>query len=218
MRDDAPRSRYPGYDVLNKRESPSWDPITRAVVDARLATPRQPRFLDPVQWAAAVALCQCVVAQPDDRPAVPLAALLDARLFENRGDGWRDARMPGLRDAWRIGLAALDAESDAAHGQRFAQLTPEQRVAQVRAMQRGELHAPAWQGMPAALFFSGRVLPDLYGAYYAHPAAWSEIGFGGPANPRGYVRLYTGRRDPWEAIEATPENSDTVREENARVR
>jgi hypothetical protein len=43
------------------------------------------------------------------------------------------------------------------------------------------------------------VLDEIVRAYYAHPAAWSEIGFGGPASPRGYVRLAAGRQDPWEA-------------------
>jgi hypothetical protein len=47
------------------------------------------------------------------------------------------------------------------------------------------------------------------------------MGFGGPANPRGYVRLYTNRRDAWEAVE-TQDESDaaqrTARRENERVR
>lgn len=222
MNDDVASTRYPGYDVLSKRDTPSWDPVTRRVVEERLATPRQPRFFDQAQWAAVAALCNCVVAQPGDRPAVPVAAMLDARLFDNQGDGWRDARMPPLRDAWRIGLSALDGESRAAHGVVLAQLKLEQQMALISAMQRGELHGAQWHGMPPGLFFSERVLHDLYGAYYSHPAAWSEIGFGGPANPRGYVRLYKSRRDPWEAIEAAPDADADERarisRENARVR
>jgi hypothetical protein len=35
--------------------------------------------------------------------------------------------------------------------------------------------------------------------FYAHPWAWNEIGFGGPAYPRGYIRLGIGHREPWEA-------------------
>jgi len=222
MTNEAGRTRYPGYDVLNKRDTPSWDAVTREVVDKRLATPLQPRFLDQAQWAALATLCNCVVAQPADRPSVPVAAMVDARLFEDRGDGWRDARMPRLQDAWRIGLAALDAESRAAHGVVLAQLGRDQQMALITAMQRGELHDAGWQGMPPDLFFSERVLHDLYGAYYAHPIAWSEIGFGGPANPRGYVRLDKNRRDAWEAVEAVPgssaEQRDHVSRENARVR
>lgn len=218
MNNDAAKTRYPGYDVLHKRDTPSWDPITRQVVEDRLSTPRQPRFFDPAQWAAATALCTCVVAQPSDRLAVPVAAMLDARLLEDQGDGWRDARLPPLREAWCIGLAALDAETQVEHDMAFAQLAPDRQTALVEQMQCGRLRAAAWRGMPSDLFFSERVLHDLYGAYYSHPAAWSEIGFGGPANPRGYVRLNKNRRDPWEAIEATAENTATVKGENTRVR
>jgi hypothetical protein len=38
-------------------------------------------------------------------------------------------------------------------------------------------------------------------AFYAHPYAWNEIGFGGPAYPRGYKNLGIDRREPWERPE-----------------
>ena len=37
--------------------------------------------------------------------------------------------------------------------------------------------------------------------FYAHPWAWNEIGFGGPAYPRGYARLGIGLRESWEGEE-----------------
>ncbi len=58
--------------------------------------------------------------------------------------------------------------------------------------------------MPSKLFFHQRILADVVKAYYAHPTAWNEIGWGGPASPRGYVRMDFDRRDPWEAAEAKP--------------
>lgn len=218
MSDHAATTRYPGYDVLDKRDSPSWDPVTRRVVDDRLATPLQPRFFDAAQWSAATALCACVVAQPDDRPAVPVPALLDARLWDDSGDGYRNVRLPPLREAWRVGLAAMDAESRQSHDVAFAGLSAARQDALLKRMQRGELHHATWQAMPSDLFFSDRVLHDLYAAYYSHPTSWSEIGFGGPANPRGYVRLSFDRRDPWEAVEAGADDEHRVRQENARVR
>jgi hypothetical protein len=39
-------------------------------------------------------------------------------------------------------------------------------------------------------------------AFYAHPWAWNEIGFGGPGYPRGYMRLGADQREPWEGEEA----------------
>ena len=45
------------------------------------------------------------------------------------------------------------------------------------------------------------LVQDVVGAYYAHPYAWDEIGFGGPAYPRGYMRLENGEPEPWEVDE-----------------
>jgi hypothetical protein len=67
------------------------------------------------------------------------------------------------------------------------------------------------------LFFSNRLLHDILSVYYAHPSAWSDIGFGGPAAPRGYVRLNFDRRDPWEAAEAHPGKEQQARDDNLRL-
>jgi hypothetical protein len=203
---------YPGYDVT------SWDDVTRTVIDERLATPHEPRFFDAVEWQALRALCPCIVPQDREHPVVPVAALVDARLANNIGDGYRDARLPPMRDAWRIGLRALDAESRSRHELPFASICNEARHALLTDMQEGRLDGPEWRGMPGAVFFAKRVLHDICGMYYAHPHAWSEIGFGGPANPRGYVRMVVNRRDPWEAAEAKPGREDQAYKENRRVR
>ena len=43
------------------------------------------------------------------------------------------------------------------------------------------------------------VMRMVLAAFYSHPWAWSEIGFGGPAYPRGFARLGAGQREHWEA-------------------
>ena len=41
--------------------------------------------------------------------------------------------------------------------------------------------------------------------FYSHPWAWNEIGFGGPAYPRGFMRLGAlGPREPYESAPARP--------------
>jgi Gluconate 2-dehydrogenase subunit 3 len=209
MNDAAGRAeeydRFPGYDVLAKRDTPSWNAQTRRVIDARLALPDEPRFLDAAEWLTLRALCDRIVPQPENRRApVPLAAMVDHQLVTNRGDGFRRANMPPLREAWRRGLKAIDAEARLAHGAGFHELPAERQDALLRRIQHGEVRAPEWVGLPAATFFKVRLLHDIAGAYYAHPTAWNEIGFGGPASPRGYVRLGPDRRDPWEAVERKP--------------
>ena len=213
------RDRFPGYDVLNKRHSPSWNEQTRRVVDARLALPHEPRFFTAEEWAIVRPLCDRIVPQPGgDRAPVPTAALLDNRLHTNETEGYRHAKLPPLREAWRRGLAALEAEARAEHGAGFAALTPMQQDALLRRMQRGEMSRPAWGGMPPAMFFKERLAHDIVEAYYAHPTAWSEIGWGGPASPRGYVRMGFDRRDAWEAVESHGTDEARVREMNRRVR
>ena len=106
------------------------------------------------------------------------------------------AALPPQGDAWRRGLAALDVAARQAHGERFHDLTPDRQDGLLCRMQNGELAGPEWGGMPSKLFFEHRVIPDITHAYYAHPVAWNEIGFGGPASPRGYVRMdYDERPD-----------------------
>ena len=41
-------------------------------------------------------------------------------------------------------------------------------------------------------------------AFYSHPAAWNEIGFAGPAYPRGYKNLGVDRREPFEVPTRAP--------------
>ena len=212
-------NRYPGYDVLAKRDSPSWNAITRKVVEERLRIdPSEHRFLTDAEWTTARAICQCIIPQPPDRAQpVPLAAMLDRKLMDDVRDGYRDARLPPIREAWQRALRAFDEEATLRYSGRFPEIDVPRQNALLELAQAGRTQAAAWGDMPAEVFFAKRLLHDILSAYYAHPTAWSEIGFGGPASPRGYVRLGFDRRDPWEASEARPGREDRARRENARV-
>ena len=114
-------------------------------------------------------------------------------------------------------MAALDADAQARHGGRFHAIDAAEQDALLHLAQQGELSGPAWGDMPCREFFSHRLVLDIAGAYYAHPTAWNELGFGGPAAPRGYVRMYFDTRDRGEAAEAKPGHEDQARRENRRV-
>jgi len=212
------RTPYPGYDVLNKRHSPSWNEPTRRAVDERLSVPIAAIFFTDAQWSTLCAVCDRIVPQPYDRPPVPLAAYIDRQLRSGRTPGYRNAAMPPQSEAWRRGLTALEAECQATYRRNFPDLHVDDQTAMLRRCETGSLTSPAWQAMSSRLFFSEHILSDIIAAYYAHPTAWSEIGFGGPASPQGYVRMGNETRDPWEAIKATPETETVVREKNRLVR
>ncbi len=202
---------------MAKQDTPSWDEVTRQVVERRLAVSREPRFFTAVEWETLSALCDRIMPQPADRPAVPLPAYVDAKITDKHLDGYRYATLPHQGEAWQRGLAAMDAEAQAANGGRFHTLPPDLQDGLIKCMQEGELKHEAWAGMPCKTFFEHRVIADITHAYYAHPTAWNELGFGGPASPRGYVRMQLDRRDPWEAAEAKPGEEERARRENQRA-
>lgn len=196
-------SRYPAYDVMAKRDTPSWNDITRTVVDQRLHIRDEPRFLDAERFRILQALCDRIVPQPSSRVnKVPVAGLVDRMLEQTESVGYRRSSMPPLREAWRHGLIALNDEAKVRFGAEFTELPAGRQDTVLELLQKGDVRSPAWGDLSAESFFKHRVLHDVTSSYYTHPTGWNEIGFGGPASPRGYVRLEADRRDPWEAREA----------------
>ena len=86
-------------------------------------------------------------------------------------------------------------------GAPFSELPPGRQDTVLKIIQEGDVKSPAWGQISAKMFFKQRILHDVATSYFTHPTSWNEIGFGGPASPRGYVRLEANRRDAWEARE-----------------
>ena len=192
--------RFPDYDVLAKRDTTSWNDRTRDVIDARLALSDEGDALTPRRRATLRAVADRIVPQPEGRAPVNTVAILMEKIGQHTGDGYRPDGLPRLRDAWERGLDALDAEARARHGTALADLDGRALDALLTCVERGEVKGD-WGGLDPQLFWKWRLTADLVSAYWAHASAWSAMGFGGPASPRGYVRLDVNRRDPWEAAE-----------------
>ena len=202
------RGRFPGFDAVS--QSRHWDSATAGVVLSRIGQQPAMRYFTPAEQAAATALCDQLLDQHDDRPdepRVPVVNMIDARLAEKQTDGWRyhDMREDGL--AWRESLAALDEDAIARFGGEFATCSPEHQATLIEFVrQRG---SDLWHGMPASHVWN---LWTRYActAFYSHPFAWNEMGFPGPAYPRGYKNPGVGRREPFEVRDARP-SEDPVR-------
>jgi len=195
------RTPFLTYDVLDKRDSPSWNDQTREAVRQRLEEVPKRRFFTGEQWALLEAICGRLMPQPDREEPVPIVPWIDDMLHRNEGPGYRYADMPPMREAWRQGLDAIAAEARNRHGTSFEELPPEEQDALLTDVQHNRVESRYWRDLPAGGFFLHQLLKQVVGIYYSHPAAWSEIGFGGPASPRGYARLGFDERDPWEAKE-----------------
>jgi hypothetical protein len=202
------RTPYLTYDVLDKWDSPSWNDQSREAVRARLEEVPERRFLSAQEWSLLEAIADRLVPQPDRDEPVPIVPWIDDMLHRGRGPGYRYADMPPMRDAWRQGLAAIDAEARYRHGKRFEELAPDDRDDLLRDVENNRVESRYWGDLPAGGFFKHHLLKQVVAVYYSHPAAWSEIGFGGPASPRGYARLGPDERDPWEAEELDVGDAD----------
>jgi hypothetical protein len=195
---------YPDYDVLEKWDTPSWNEQTRAVITKRLHQVPSREFFTELQYRTLEAVCDRVIPQPERsaQEKVPIAPWLDAKLKNNETNGTRYLPMPPQPECWRQGMNAIEAEAKLRFNRSFHALDPAEQDMLLRALDKGEAQAPGWGSQfPSQRFMRSVLLRDIVEIYYAHPSAWSEIGFGGPASPRGYLRLGTNRRDSWEAEE-----------------
>jgi hypothetical protein len=195
--------RYPDFDVLSTVDS--WDDATKKVVLALLEEPGPLRFFDSLEELTLRAFCDTVLAQDSD-PRIPVAEFVDAKLADGELDGYQYADMPDDRDTWRLVLAGLDEAARDAGAESFAEAVPETRQSVVERFAHQQLYGGSWEKLNISRAWSV-VMRMALSAFYSHPWAWNEIGFGGPAYPRGFMRLGgIGSREPFETPGATSED------------
>jgi len=190
--------RFPGFDVLSQARH--WDQVTAEAVTARTKLSATPQFFTGPEVPCVRALLDLLTGQQGDW-AVPVLEMVDSRLAAGETDGWRYADMPEDGQAWRDTLSYLDADAGLRCGTSFAEASEIDQMALVQAVQ--DLKSADWHGLPAAHVWS---LWTRYActAFYSHPYAWSEIGFPGPAYPRGYKNAGVGKLEPFEVRDAKP--------------
>jgi Gluconate 2-dehydrogenase subunit 3 len=183
--------RYPDYDVFENADH--WDPVTRELVTARVYDVPQLRFFTPEEATVLRPFLDVALGQ-DSEPRIPVLEMVDAKLHAGEGDGYRHADMPEDPETWRRVARHL-------HAAGFAELDIDAKLEFVGKLHDGEHD---WDDLDASKAW-GVVMRHALSAFYSHPWAWNEIGFGGPAYPRGYMRMGVGDhkgRDPHEGKEA----------------
>jgi hypothetical protein len=192
--------RYPDHDVLV--DAGHWDQVTRALVRARVEDVPPRRFFTKPEFVCLCAFSDVVLAQ-DAEPRIPVMSFVDAKLHDGQLDGFQHVAMPDDRDTWRHVAQGLD-EAGRQHGaSSFEQADELTRRQIVAAFAAGALRGGIWDQLPVDVAWTV-VMRSVLSAFFSHPWAWNEIGFGGPAYPRGYMRLTQGPAgaEPHEAREA----------------
>jgi hypothetical protein len=201
------RGRYPGFDVLDSVDA--WDDVTAGVVLGRLALPGELAFFTPTEVGIAGPLLDLLLGQDAD-PRVPVLALIDARLAAGETDGWHYDELPEDGQAWRDTLRLLGQDAQQQyHGRGFAHLIADEQAVLVQTVQDLSSGGADWHGWSASHVWS---LWTRYActAFYSHPWAWNEIGFPGPAYPRGYLNPGVNSREHWEISDDRHGDADPV--------
>jgi hypothetical protein len=194
---------YPRFSTLS--QSPFWDEATRTVVNQRVTTPPSMKFFNAQEWTFWTAVFDHLIPQTDrdaDR-RIPIVAPLDHRLHLHRTAGYRYEDMPHDRDVYTtFGIEAINQEAQHHYGGEFLLLPHLHQDMILKAIHDRcpEAAKNIWRKMSVHRFWQ-LIMGDAIDAYYAHPWAWDEIGFGGPAYPRAYTRLERGEPEPWEVEE-----------------
>ena len=193
---------YPGYSTLGQKGY--WDETTRRTVLNRVNDVPPIRFFQPEDALFWESVFDHLLPQSDrtDERKIPILNHVDHRLDTNQTPGYRFENMPPDRDAYRDGMRAINEEARARFQRHFTACSYEQREEILKTIHDGKPIAAQeiWEKMSVHRFWQ-LIMGDAIEAYYAHPWAWDEIGYGGPAYPRAYMRLERGEAEPWEVEE-----------------
>ena len=193
---------YAGFSTLSQQSF--WDAATRKVVTERVDHHAPLRFFDPNEAAFWTIVFDHLIPQTDRTPdrRIPILPAIDDRLYADRTIGYRFEDMPHDREVYRLGIDGINQEAESRFGGDFLSLPHLPQDLVLKAIHDGEPQAAhqIWKRMSVHRFWQ-LLIGDAIEAYYAHPWAWDEIGFGGPAYPRAYIRLERGEAEPWEVEE-----------------
>ena len=177
-----------------------WDVVTRRVVIDRVENVPPIRFFTAEEAATLKAFCDIVTAQ-DGEPRIPVLSYIDEKLQQGKRDGWQYFDLPDDDEVWRRIARGLDDEARSRSFASFAIAPLEVQVDVVARFSKADLHGGVWETMNVAQAFKV-AMRYVAQAFYSHPWAWNEIGFGGPAYPRGYGAFgspHLGERESWES-------------------
>lgn len=190
---------YPSFDVLHEQEH--WDPHTREIVNQRLRTESfyPHHFLNTLEAEYLSRLCSILLDEERYEVIAYVVHHFDSVLKADIGESQRKVGVPKQSELIRTGLDRLDKVCIERYRTTFAGLEKGDQEQLVSDWMNGKVSSLSGSEAFPVTEFMNIIHNESVAAYYSHPSIWSEIGYAGPAYPRGYIRSEFGLTDPWEA-------------------
>ncbi|OEH86606.1 hypothetical protein BHU72_10125 [Desulfuribacillus stibiiarsenatis] len=190
------KSHYSTYHVMEHQEF--WDPHTQEIVKGRIEFNYTAKALSTLQMEKLKKICRLLVDDNNDEVMEYVLQHIDHTLASECPEAQREDGIPTIKTLLLDGLDHLDAISQQYNYLEFLQSNEASQHATLQEVSNGT--GPLQEQWPAKVrkAFFKKLLSLTVDAYYSHPNIWSEIGYGGPAYPRGYYRTNKGQLDPWE--------------------
>ncbi|MFD0710928.1 gluconate 2-dehydrogenase subunit 3 family protein [Paenibacillus sp. GCM10027626] len=191
------QSHYPSFSVMDEQDE--WDDHTQTIVTSRLKPKKNLQFLTGDEAAMIKRISSLFVNDQTPEVLDFVLAHIDKTLYQSPGESQRKAGVPAAAELIRSGLQAIEEGAEAQYASSFLSLDIAEQEQYLQQISNSTAEPQKiWGGIPQKELFK-KLLSLTVESYCSHPKVWSEIGYAGPAYPRGYVRTQLGQLDPWEA-------------------
>ncbi|TDF99480.1 gluconate 2-dehydrogenase subunit 3 family protein [Paenibacillus piri] len=193
----AGQSHYPSFEVMNEQDE--WDDHTQTIVTSRLKPNINLQFLTSKEAELVKRISSLFVNDQTPEVLDFVVGHIDQTLYQSPGESQRKADVPKAPELIRAGLQAIEQGVQEQYTSAFLELDMAEQKQYLQYISESIAKPQeVWDGIPQEALFK-KLLNLTYESYCSHPKVWSEIGYAGPAYPRGYVRTQLGQLDPWEA-------------------
>lgn len=201
------KGHYIHFNVMNEKEH--WDSHTREIVEKRLTYHEFPKDapLDYQEVHTLHTLCAILLDETCEQILSYMLHHFQTKLTSDIGEAQRKKDIPKESLLIGEGLLALNLFCINQYNNFFHSLDDEAKKDLINKMLQGNISLETSSRKIPAQEFIKKILTEAVSSYYSHPQIWSEIGYAGPAYPRGYVRSELGLTDPWEARRKNEESS-----------
>jgi hypothetical protein len=190
-------TRYPSFNVLDEKDA--WDDHTQQIVTSRNHSMVKYQFLHDREAEILRGVCSLLVDDSSPDALEFVISHIDQTLSSSPGEGQRKVGVPAAPELIRQGLKAMEQFSQHMYSISFKELETEKQKQMIKNIIEEKAESSAiWNGVPQKALYE-KLMRLTVESYCSHPQVWSDIGYAGPAYPRGYVRTQLGQLDPWEA-------------------